>query len=270
MIAIMLLMIVGGIALTQLVSDPHQVTLRWLRLGGVISISLLAVAATIVLIIQPSNHEPYVTGLAVWGVIIAVACMAQLITVQLAFRQTARLFSGAVCVFAAVIIGQMLPVVIKPPTATETMANFPTVLWIISSGFFTPGLLGGLLMTMLLGHAYLTAGNEMTQAPFKRLVIMLAGLLVLRAVTSGIFGLLPFLSTEPNGSSMARMWDMVMITARYAVGLIVPGVFVYMVGDCVRRCANQSATGILYVTTVLVMLGEGIAISLLGSTGFVF
>ena len=45
----------------------------------------------------------------------------------------------------------------------------------------------------------------------------------------------------------------------YAVGLIVPAVFTYMTYDCVRRRANQSATGILYVATVLVIVGEGIA-----------
>lgn len=34
MAVVMLMLIVGGIGLTQAVSDPNQVTLRWLRLGG--------------------------------------------------------------------------------------------------------------------------------------------------------------------------------------------------------------------------------------------
>ena len=45
MIAVTLLMIVGGIGLSQAVSDPHQVTLRWLRLGGIIALSLLGVTS---------------------------------------------------------------------------------------------------------------------------------------------------------------------------------------------------------------------------------
>ena len=49
-----------------------------------------------------------------------------------------------------------------------------------------------------------------------------------------------------------------------------PAVFVYMIHDCVKRRANQSATGILYVATVLVVLGEGMAMALLGSTGHMF
>ena len=47
MITVILLVIVGGISLSQAVSDPHQVTLRWLRLGGIIAVTLLAVAVTI-------------------------------------------------------------------------------------------------------------------------------------------------------------------------------------------------------------------------------
>ena len=131
------------------------------------------------------------------------------------------------------------------------------------------GLMGGFLMAMLLGHAYLTAGNEMTQAPFRRLVLMLVVLLVLRTIVSGIFGILPWLAV-PAHAGLTRMWTVVMIVGRYGVGLIVPGVFAYMIYDCVNRRANQSATGILYVATVLVILGEGMGFALLGSTGFVF
>ena len=67
-----------------------------------------------------------------------------------------------------------------------------------------------------------------------------------------------------------QVWTVTMIIARYAVGLIVPGVFTYMVYDCVRRAANQSATGILYVTLVLVILGEGANLALLDATGLFF
>ena len=141
-------------------------------------------------------------------------------------------------------------------------------LWVV---LLSQGLLGGFLMTMLLGHAYLTAGGEMTQAPFRRLVILLAILLALRVATSGTGALWPYLAGQANVSGhMARLWDMVMITARFLVGFVVPGVFMYMIYDCVTRRANQSATGILYVATVLVILGEGMALALSSRTGLMF
>jgi hypothetical protein len=61
-----------------------------------------------------------------------------------------------------------------------------------------------------------------------------------------------------------------MITARYLVGIVVPGVFTYMIHDCVKRRANQSATGILYVAGVLVIIGEGAALALQSATGLWF
>jgi hypothetical protein len=123
-------------------------------------------------------------------------------------------------------------------------------------------------MTMLLGHAFLTAGGEMTQAPFRRLVLLLGGLLIARLALSAAVGLWPYLNAESGGAG--RAWNVTFIAARFGVGLIVPLVFTYMVHDCVKRRANQSATGILYVASVLVVVGEGSALALFDATGWVF
>ncbi len=280
MVHVMLLMIVGGIGLTGAVSDPKQVTLRWLRLGGLIAVSLLAVEMTVSLLDTSAGLDAGGVTQVWWlGVGLASVCVAQLVVVQLGYARAARLGSMLVFYLAGLAVVGLLAdqaAAIHPSKAVASRVDTLVVANVVgfglaSSALFATGLLGGFLMTMLLGHAYLTAGNEMTQSPFRRLVWMLAALLALRAVTSGVFGLWPyFSSTSENVMPMARMWDTVMVTARYAVGVIVPGVFVYMIHDCVRRRANQSATGILYVATVLVVLGEGIALALLGSTGYVF
>ena len=126
-------------------------------------------------------------------------------------------------------------------------------------------------MAMLLGHAYLTADGQMTQSPFKRVVLMLVILLGLRAAVSGVFGLWPFLTDEDAFYGRpSQMWPTVMVTARYLVGLVVPAIFTYMIYDCVKRRSNQSATGILYVATVLVLIGEGCALALMDATKLLF
>lgn len=247
MVTIFLVLMIGGIGLTQAASDPQQVTLRWLRLGGLITIALLAVAATV-----QAMTDVLVAPLGLGMLFIGVAASGQLLTVQLARRQVQRIFALLVFVAScAAAATQHIPPLLTAPSA---------------------GLLGGFLMTMLLGHAYLTAGNEMTQRPFLRLVVLLAALLTLRAVSSVVFGLLPYLqqSEASFGGSLVRMWDMVTITARYLVGLAVPAVFTYMTYDCVKRRANQSATGILYVAGVLIIVGEGAALALLRATGNLF
>jgi hypothetical protein len=253
MVAVMLLLIAGGIGLAQAVSDPHQVTLRWLRLGGIIALSLIAVAGTIALLTRQAMWQ----SLLIAAAAAMVPVVMQLLLVQLARRPLQRLFAAAgwlVCAgMAAWIAARSLE--------HTRWAAAPSLL-------LASGLSGGFLITMLLGHAYLTAGSEMTQRPFARLVKMLALLLVLRALASLIFGLWPYLSLEIPRSQ--QMWNTLMVTSRYGVGLLVPAVFTCMIWDCVKRRSNQSATGILYVATVLVMIGEGIALGLIGETGVVF
>ena len=57
---------------------------------------------------------------------------------------------------------------------------------------------------------------------------------------------------------------------RWLVGLLVPAVFIYMADDCIRRRSTQSATGILYVTAVLIFIGEIVALYLVRATGLPF
>ena len=259
MIAVMLLMIAGGIALSQAVSCPKQVTLHWLRLGGIIAVTLTAVAAAILIVTDAGKF-----GASFWTLLVlaGAAFTAQLMTVQLARRHAQRLFAAAgyvLAVLAAICAAQ-------PAVQATTVQQLD--LYVAMPG--AVGLVGGFVMTMLIGHAYLTAGGQMTQAPFQRLVLMLAVLLILRAATSLGLGLYPYLGRTEETASMDVMWNTVMLTARYLVGLAVPAVFTAMIHACVRQRANQSATGILYVAGVLVIIGEGIVLGLIDATGWVF
>lgn len=262
----MLLLIAGGIGLVQAVSDPHQVTLRWLRLGGIISLSLIAVAGVVLGFSPIINQAPNGDVRIAFSYEVAVAAATfpalQLILVQRAIRHAQRITAGVG--FAAIAFVGSVLMMSSATTRGQSVGAWeywPTMM-------LSAGLTGGFLMTMLLGHAYLTAGNEMTQKPFLRLVLVLAVLLVLRLAVSLLLGAWPYLSLDVPRSQ--QMWNTLMVTTRYGVGLLVPGVFTYMIWDCVKRRSNQSATGILYVATVLVMIGEGIALGLIGETGVVF
>ena len=61
-----------------------------------------------------------------------------------------------------------------------------------------------------------------------------------------------------------------MIGTRWAVGLLVPAMFVYMAHDCIKRRSTQAATGILYVAGLLIFIGEIIALHLVRQTGVPF
>lgn len=260
-----MVMFVAGIALSQAMSDPRQVTLRWLRLGGLIEISLLTVAGVVWTVTGEAfgDDRGHAVVLKVCSVGLAFAGGCQLMLVQRGWRLAQRIAATVGFLTGAVLLGVFL---------LRYMPGYGGVTGLlagVASCAPASGLLGGMLMTMLLGHAYLTAGGEMTQDPFKRLVVMLGVLVILRLVLSVSVALWPWWN-QFDHAGFEAMWDTVMIVARYLVGLIVPGVFIYMTYDCVRRRSNQSATGILYVAGVLVILGEGAALALLKSTGLPF
>lgn len=259
MIAIVLLMFAAGIGIALSASDPKQVTLRWLRLGAIIAICFVAIASAL------SWKTQFNTGTTAWRlqITLLVPFFLQLIAIQLGCRHIQRLI-GVLAVLATLFFLVELYNIssASPPVVVETLQLAVALT-------FSSALLGGFLMAMLLGHAYLTAGSEMTQKPFMRLVVLLGMFLLLRGIFSLTFALLPFVSTE-DLSNGDRLMNTVLLWARYLVGIATPSVFVYMTYDCVKRRANQSATGILYVATVLIILGEGAAFVLMRATSLPF
>lgn len=118
-------------------------------------------------------------------------------------------------------------------------------------------LLGSITIAWLLGHAYLTA-TKMTIAPllhFSRLLLWAVAVRFLFLV--GVVGL-PILigSTAGAPSQEALFGSWILLILRVGVGLIAVGAFAYMVADCVRIRATQSATGILYFGSVFAYVGE--------------
>jgi len=272
MAIVMLLLFVGGIGLTLGVSDPEQVTLRWLRLGGLIAISLTAVAAVILVLGE------YETGVAFWlsSAVLVAVLVGQLLLVQTAKRLPQRLccflvYLASTAVIISLFVNGAVQGLVIPEGTWQSWPVEAHLQWLafIATTLLSAGMLGGFLMAMLLGHAYLTAGNEMTQAPFRRLVILLVIVIAGRVAISLAAGLTPYWS-QPDYGGLSRMWDTMMVWARYLVGIVMPAVFTYMIYDCVKRRSNQSATGILYVAGILVILGEGIALALWRATAQVF
>lgn len=265
----LILMMAAGVAFAMGASDPTRVTLRWLRLGGIVGGSLLGVVGVVCWTTREGRWLVW-TGLGLTTAAIAT----QLATAQLA---RARVQRGAAAIWFLLATGTVLamfgalppsPHDQTPPAAWQVFAGGVPDFAITASIALSSILLGACLMAMLLGHAYLTAGNEMTQQPFRRLVRILFLALAIRALLSGGTACFPWIRALEGQSP--PIWTGMTVIARYAVGILVPGVFLYMVHDCVKHAANQSATGILYVTLVLIIIGEGSALSLMLTTALPF
>lgn len=264
-----------GIGYSQVISAPRSVTLRWLRLGDLIALSLLTGAA--VLILAQSSEEVNRFAL-VPVVVLLVGFVGHLALVQLGRRTAQRILIGATV--AVVSTGALLAALpflsLGTPSVQEVMSAPELESKLAAVGFacgllLSAWMLGGYLMTMMLGHAYLTAGSEMTQRPFLRLCRGLLAGLGARAAVSLATGLLPWWRAFGAGAlEGSQTWSGMLIVVRYLVGLLVPVGLTCMVYHCVRIRSNQSATGILYVASILILIGELSALSLMIATGFGF
>jgi len=264
-----LILLAAGVMLAAAVSNPREVTLNWLRLAGIIALSVGALAVFFHAQRESVESLPVFYRRVQTGLLLAtlLAVMGQLTFVQVAWRRTQRGLAGLAFVLgvmagANVLHGLMTPggVAVRfPPMALSVALQTASCAGIAAMSGLT-------LMDMLLGHAYLTA-SKMTMAPFGRLNLALAGVIVGRAVAS-VAGVLVLDRWQPL-EMLWGIYGLYMLT-RWLVGLGVPGVFVYMAHDCIRRRSTQAATGILYVAGVLVFIGEIVALYLLRETGLPF
>jgi len=266
-----------GIALTQAASDSRAVTLAWLRLGDLISLSLLGIAGATLLM------DPPIRGASALNFIcplLAGGTFVHLVLVQSGRRRAERLVIALTCAAMALVF--ILPYLVEPLAWMQALNAAPTG----SDALATPAwpqrliglalalaacLTGGSLMTMLLGHAYLTAASEMTQQPFLRLTALLLAALVMRLALALSAGLWPWWSAQSASHATGLpMVPIFMIATRFLMGILVPLIMTWMARQCVRIRSNQSATGILYVSSTMILVGEFLGLTLVSMHGLPF
>ena len=140
--------------------------------------------------------------------------------------------------------------------------------WAVASfSVFTTGLVGGSVgLAMVFGHWYLTVPtldvawlvrlNKLTMLWMALSCVALAAMFM-------VFG-------EPlraRDVDLLGPWALFHIGTRVAVGLLVPLVFGGMVAQSLRYKNTRSATGILYASTVLVLIGTAVSLYLQDSYG---
>jgi len=245
-----LLLLCGGVMLASAVPKPRDVTLHWLRLAGIIAMTMLGLSAFFAL-----RRETRIPHLEIY-LYVCVTCM---IAAQLAAVQTDRPdFARGFAIFAFLCSIPFSAAMLGRPL------NVPLGAAIVGCAGVA-AMCGIVLMEMLLGHAYLTAA-KMTIAPFKRMNLVLAAVVALRM----FFALSATLMQQRWSIELFWPRQGLFVGTRWLVGLIVPSIFVYMTHDCIKRRATQSATEILYVAGVRVFIGEMIALYLTRETGLPF
>ena len=135
--------------------------------------------------------------------------------------------------------------------------------WPILDHLTSAALLGAALSSMLMGHSYLIA-PAMSMSPLLRLLAMFAVALALRIGVAcyGLQGWWGSHSASPENETL--LW----LGARWLLGLVAPIVLGWMAWETARIRSTQSATGILYVVSILCFLGELLSLLLVSTTGY--
>lgn len=216
--------------------------------------------------------------------------MAPLLFVALSpllFERSGWADAHVVCAFAGLLF---FPIVSGPfhgrrwaaGLLASLAASGAGLVFMVRSGVvvegFAPGLLaslsalatgtvaGSVGLAMVLGHWYLTVPKLEVRhlERLNRVTVwsMLASLLLL-----GLTCLAFRASLNEAATPLLGPWGLFYLGSRVTVGLVMPLVFAWMTAGCLKFKNTRSATGILYASTILVLIGTAISISLQDTYG---
>jgi hypothetical protein len=246
----------AGCYLAVSAASIRQSGWKYLRLMAVVSLCLVLVAFLLVLREPAASPGPNPRiihyGLGI-GVVFGVAWLLVNAGQGVNVRNSQRIFpviAGMACLIAAVALVLRQDTLLRyaggPRIAIAEIAlSVTTVLG--------AALLGTVTAAMLLGHRYLT-DTDLSIAPLRRLAAIYLGVVLCRFIWLGLASV-PVWSEgfRPRGD---YTWFWLMMFVRGGIGVVGVGIFAWMVWDCVRRRATQSATAIFYLSMIFVFFGE--------------
>ncbi|MCG8604281.1 hypothetical protein MJD09_04685 [bacterium] len=163
---------------------------------------------------------------------------------------------AAACVFG--ILGVTFhSLAVHQPIRNTVFENFLYVVNGLGSTMF----LGSALSAMITGHWYLVQ-HKLSMVPLKNTskiyLLSASSRIVLVGLTIGFYLDLQ-VGSQLIDHVTALSFSGFLVISRVGFGLIIPLVFGFMVWNAAKIRSTQSATGILYATIVLALIGEAFA-----------
>lgn len=254
MLPTFLTQLAAGCYLATALSSIRHVNWRYLRLLAVVSLVLLFIAGGLF------YREAGSSIISQWRVMVGLGAAALFGAAWLFFnsaqcdrigevQRLCMLAAGCSALAAAIVLAHRPDDMVTAAAQSETAIRLPVAVTTALGAM----LLGSATAAMLLGHRYLT-DTGMSIAPLRRLTqIYLASVIARGLWVAGAS--VPIWSSNFHPKS-EYTWFWLMICVRFGVGILVTGLFAWMVWDCVRRRATQSATALFYLSMILVFVGE--------------
>jgi len=249
----------AGCCLIVAAAAIRQSGWKYLRLMAVVALALGLLALLLLLReaggVADLMHLPGAPALLV-GELLAVVWLFVNAAHGERIRSSQRIWpaaAGLVTLIGAILLERRPDALLAPVDAEFSIAADPIATGGIITAVLAALLLGAVTSAMLLGHRYLT-DTGMTIAPLRRLAKIYLAIVAVRIVWV-VIAAAPVLSEDfrPTGDYIL-FW--VALLARLSVGLVATAIFAYMVWDCVKRRATQSATALFYLSMIFVFLGE--------------
>jgi hypothetical protein len=229
----------GGLALALLVLPWRQIPPAYFRTMSLVILGLFVLAGVDLAFARAS------------GLVLGIVVLA----VVMAFVGTIGWGLGLVRVGQSeLLVAALVPLYLHLRAWGTTDWDVPWGAIEFASWLASSFLLGSGLAAMMLGHHYLTA-PAMSIDPLKRAIMMMGLALLARAglaaaslslqVAPGRF------AQPPPGSS-----EILFQVMRWGPGLLAPALGTFLAWRTAVIRSTQSATGILYATMTLILLGE--------------
>jgi len=179
-----------------------------------------------------------------WGLALAVALAGVLVAVALTVREGVSAARGPAAL---------------PGAAELTLAT--------ATALATGAVAGSVGLAMVLGHWYLTV-PKLSVHHLRRLnrvtAVAMALALALLVVSCLVHGAA---LVDERGRELLGPTGLFYLGTRVLVGLLLPLAFAAMTASALRFGNTRSATGILYASTVLVLIGTAVSVSLQDTFG---
>jgi len=267
LISTFLYSLAGGMLVVLSTGRPGEISWRFLRLVSVLAAATAgSVSVWHLLLDGPTpdgsgrwSNIAFGTGMSLAAAVCAV--LARWSAEQPSFFRTLAASGG---LFGLTAVSLRTLDICHEHSAARWVAGVAIIGQCLGSAF-----LGSFTVSWLLGHAYLTA-TRMTIDPLRRFCRLLSVTVAARIAFASISILLAWQWRKSVDDDVpARLLESwLILTLRIGVGLAAPAIFAYMVSDCVRLRATQSATGILYFASTFAYVGELASLYLISECGW--
>ncbi len=249
MVSAFLYSLAAGVLGVVATGKPGDIAWKFLRLVGILALVIACGAYVWPIVAEEAEARPS----GIWSLSLSIALVCSAVALVLVAPLAERLPSAFRMIGLVGAVSGLASACLVPSVLSGSGPPLRMVVVVVSQ-MLGALLLGGITVAWLLGHAYLTA-TKMTIAPlrhFSRVLLLAVGLRVVFVMVSLLLAW--SLGGEDVVGRLGDAW--LIVSLRVGLGLVGVGVFAYMVSDCVRLRATQSATGILYFGSLFAYIGE--------------